>query len=114
MKCIKVILSREVANFLDSLPKAATTKIGGIIRRVSLGESNADIFKKLSGSPIWEFRAKHAGIAYRIFAFWDTESETLIFTTHGIVKKTQKTPPREIARAERLMKEYFEKKKKLN
>lgn len=114
MKHIKVILSKEVVSFLDSLPKAAATKIAGIIRRVSLGESNAEIFKKLSGSPIWEFRAQHAGIAYRIFAFWDTEAEALILTTHGMVKKTQKTPPREIARAERVMKEYFDKKKKLN
>ncbi|MCI7269074.1 MAG: type II toxin-antitoxin system RelE/ParE family toxin, partial [Prevotella sp.] len=28
--------------------------------------------------------------------FWDTEEETLVIATHGIVKKTQKTPLKEI------------------
>ncbi len=29
-------------------------------------------------------------------AFWDTEEETLVIATHGIVKKTQKTPLRKL------------------
>ena len=28
--------------------------------------------------------------------FWDTENDTLVVTTHGIIKKTQKTPSKEI------------------
>ena len=28
--------------------------------------------------------------------FWDTEEETLAIATHGIVKKTQKTPLRKL------------------
>lgn len=40
-------------------------------------------------------------------AFWDTEEETLVIATHGIVKKTQKTPLKEIAKAEEIRKEYF-------
>lgn len=32
--------------------------------------------------------------------------------THGIVKKTQKTPPKEIAKAEEIKKKYFELKEK--
>lgn len=27
-----------------------------------------------------------------IFAFWDTQTDTLVIATHGIIKKTQKTP----------------------
>lgn len=42
----------------------------------------------------------------------DTETETLIIATHGIVKKTQKTPPKEIAKAEGIRKQYFEQKHK--
>ena len=45
-------------------------------------------------------------------AFWDTEEETLVIATHGIVKKTQKTPLKEIAKAEEIRKEYFNNKKK--
>ena len=45
-------------------------------------------------------------------AFWDTEEETLVIATHGIVKKTQKTPLKEISKAEEIRKEYFNNKNK--
>ena len=45
-------------------------------------------------------------------AFLDAEEETLVIATHGIVKKTQKTPLKEIAKAEEIRKEYFNNKKK--
>lgn len=76
--------------------------------RIAGGERNSEIFKKLENSKIWEFRASISGMAYRLFAFWDTEAETLVVATHGIVKKTQKTPKKEIAKAEAIMKRYFE------
>lgn len=71
-----------------------------------------ELFKKLESSEIWEFRTLFNGTCYRLFAFWDTEIEALIVATHGIVKKTQKTPKREIEKAEKLMKEYFNGKNK--
>ena len=45
-----------------------------------------------------------------IFVFWDKEEEVLIVATHDIIKKTQKTPPKEIAKAEDLRNEYFKNK----
>lgn len=66
-----------------------------------------ELFKKLKGSDIWEFRTKYSGSIYRIFALWDTENDTLVVTTHGIIKKTQKTPSKEIKRAEDIRIEYF-------
>jgi len=50
--------------------------------------------------------------AYRLFSFWDKteESETLVIATHGILKKTQKTPAKEIKKAEGIRKQYFENK----
>ena len=48
-------------------------------------------------------------IYYNIFK---VEEETLVIATHGIVKKTQKTPLKEIAKAEEIRKEYFNNKKK--
>ncbi len=51
-------------------------------------------------------------MAYRLFAFWDTDTDTLVVATHGIIKKTQKTPQKEIAKAEAIMRKYFEYKKK--
>lgn len=48
--------------------------------------------------------------AYRLFAFWDKDKDTLVVATHGVIKKTQKTPSKEIAKAEVVMKQYFENK----
>lgn len=77
------------------------------------GEINNELFKKLENSDgSWDFRTKYSGIAYRLFPFWDTETETLVIATHGIIKKTQKPPSKEIAKAERIKQIYFEKKNK--
>ena len=67
-----------------------------------------ELFKKLENSEIWEFRTLFNGNCYRLFSFWDTETETLVIATHGIVKKSQKTPPKEIIKAEEIRKKYFE------
>ena len=80
------------------------------IKRVASGERNKELFKKLENSEIWEFRTLYNKTAYRLFAFWDRDQETLVIATHGIIKKTQKTPSKEIAKAEAIRKEYFKNK----
>ncbi len=82
------------------------------IYRVQQGERNAELFKKLDDTNIWEFRTLYNKIKYRLFAFWDPQSGTMVIATHGIIKKTQKTPQKEIAKAERLRQEYFNNKEK--
>jgi len=60
---------------------------------------------------IWEFRTLYNGKHYRLFSFWDrTEKGTdaLVIATHGILKKTQKTPSKEITKAEAIRRQYFE------
>ena len=47
---------------------------------------------------------------YRLLSFFDKEARALIVTTHGFLKKTQKTPAKEIERAEAIRKEYYEQK----
>ena len=101
----------EARIFLQSLPEQAYKKILYNVDRVAGGEKNKELFKKLENSEIWEFRTLYNGVAYRLFAFWDTDTQTLVVATHGIIKKTQKTPKKEIARAEAIMKQYFELKK---
>ncbi|MDE7101494.1 MAG: type II toxin-antitoxin system RelE/ParE family toxin, partial [Bacteroidales bacterium] len=71
------------------------------------GEMDKVLFKKLGDTPIWEFRTLFNGVCYRLFSFWDTEQETLVIATHGIIKKTQKTPRTEIRKAEAIRREYF-------
>lgn len=89
-------------------PKQYLTRYN--IKRVAGGERNKELFKKLENSEIWEFRTLYNKTAYRLFAFWDKEKETLVIATHGIIKKTQKTPSKEIAKAETIRKEYFKNK----
>jgi hypothetical protein len=50
---------------------------------------------------------------YRLFAFWDktNKQNVLVLSSHGLIKKTGKTPPVEIAKAERIRQEYFKQKK---
>lgn len=107
----KIIYSEEAMEFLKSLPKKASDKIVYNISKSMLITDN-ELFKKLDGTDIWEFRTLYNGIKYRLLAFWDTESEALVIATHGFVKKTQKTPAKEIAKAEAIRKEYFNEKKK--
>ena len=108
MYIFRLALLEEAKKFLQSLPPQAYKKILYNIDRVAGGERNKELFKKLENSEIWEFRTLYNGIAYRLFAFWDTDMNTLVVATHGIITKTQKTPKKEIARAEAIMKQYFE------
>ena len=105
----EVVYSEEVINFLNSLPEKAKAKI---MFNITKARYNMDskLFKKLTGTDIWEFRTLYGGLQYRILAFWDTTTNTMVLTTHGFVKKTQKTPQKEIDRAIEIRKEYFENK----
>ena len=106
----RLVLTDEAQNFIESLPEAVSYKIYYNIKRVVGGERNKELFKKLENSEIWEFRTLYNKTAYRLFAFWDKDKETLVIATHGIIKKTQKTPSKEIAKAEAIRKEYFKNK----
>ena len=101
----------ETKDFLSKLPAQVYKKILYNIHRVAGGEMNTELFKKLENSDIWEFRTLYEKTAYRLFAFWDTRNDTIVVATHGIIKKTQKTPAKEIAKAERVRDRYFRDKK---
>lgn len=109
----QLLLFEAARNFLKDLPLDVRNKIYYNIRKVQGGVRDNELFKKLENSEIWEFRTLYKGKAYRLFSFWDKESETLIVATHGLVKKTQKTPLKEIARAEEMRRQYFEKKNRI-
>lgn len=99
---------------IESLPQPVADKIYYNIYRVAKGERNKELFKKLDNTDIWEFRTLYNRTAYRLFAFLDKDKETFVIATHGIIKKTQKTPSKEIAKAETIRKQYFEMKNKNN
>ncbi|MCD8387007.1 MAG: type II toxin-antitoxin system RelE/ParE family toxin [Bacteroidales bacterium] len=107
----KVIYSKETLDFLASITEEAKEKIAFNVDKVTHGVKDNEIFKKLDGTDdLWEFRTLYNRIKYRLLAFWDTDERALIITTHGFIKKTQKTPKKEIERAEEIKKKYYEKK----
>ena len=113
MRKLKIILMDETKDFISGLPQAAAYKIYYNMKRIAERERNSELFKKPEGSEIWEFRTLYNKTNYRIFAFWDTVNDTLVVATHGVVKKTQKTPSKEIAKAEAIRIEYFKNKSPL-
>ena len=102
----------ETIEFLETLDDKTREKIYYNIKKAQFVNDN-ELFKKLNDF-IWEFRTLYKSKAYRLFSFWDKtqENETLVIATHGILKKTQKTPPKEIKKAEEIRKQYLENKQK--
>lgn len=96
--------------FLDQIDDKAREKIIYNVRKAQLLNDN-ELFKKLNNE-IWEFRTLHKKTKYRLFAFWDKSEkiDTLVVTTHGLIKKTDKTPLADLEKADRLRRQYFEQK----
>ena len=103
----KVLYSEETIEFLKELPIKAKQKVLYNIEKCMNGYVDDELFKKLENSNIWEFRTFYNIIAYRLFSFWEININSLVIVTHGIIKKSQKTPKKEIEKAERLRLEYF-------
>jgi phage-related protein len=110
----EINLLPEAVDFLDNLDSKTKEKIYYNMKKSQFINDN-EIFKKLNDF-IWEFRTLYNNKAYRLFAFWEKieGKETLVVATHGILKKTQKTPPKEIKKAEEIRKQYLEHKSKKN
>ncbi len=110
-KKFKVVLHYEAQEFLESLDEKTRNKIYQTFDRASL-LLNPEVFKKLADTDIWEFRTLFNKKRYRVLAFWDKTQpvDTLVIATHGFVKKTQKTPQKEIDKAIIIRNKYFENK----
>lgn len=98
----------EAITFLESLPEKVRDKIAYNISK-SRYFMDKELFKKLNDD-IWEFRTIFQGFKYRLLAFWDKDTGNLVIATHGFVKKTQKTPEKELAHAEALRTRYYKEK----
>lgn len=107
-KKFNVILYKEAQEFLASLDKKTRNKIYQTFDRASL-LLEPETFKKLANTDIWEFRTLFNKKKYRVLAFWDKDKpiDTLVIATHGFIKKTQKTPQKEINKAISIREQYF-------
>ncbi|WP_151088481.1 type II toxin-antitoxin system RelE/ParE family toxin [Hymenobacter baengnokdamensis] len=109
-KPIIAVLTPEAKDFLKSLDKEIRQDFGVSIRRLQEGETVSNFKKLVNTDGIYEFSVNAPNHTYRLFAFWDTRgtTQTLIVCTHGLDKKTQKTPPQEIKKAEQLKRRHFD------
>ncbi|MDA7501712.1 type II toxin-antitoxin system RelE/ParE family toxin [Chitinophagales bacterium] len=109
-KEIEIVLLREAKEFFDNLPEKAKEKAAFSFYKTKNGYKG-EWFKKLPGTDgLFEFRIRDQGNFYRLFAFWDKSSleETLVVSTHGFKKKSNKTPKRELDHALSVRSKYFE------
>jgi phage-related protein len=108
----RVEFLEEAKEFLENLDEKTRQKIIFNIWKAR-STNDKELFKKLKDE-IWEFRTKFSKTYYRLFAFWDKtdKQDTVVISTHGLIKKTGKTPKGEIERAERLIEQYFNDKSK--
>jgi phage-related protein len=100
----------DADKFISKLDKKAARRL---FYNIDLAEQSNDpkLFKKLQ-KEIWEFRTVYGGLQIRLLAFWDKENEkeTLVFATHGFIKKVDKVPANEIEKAIKIREKYFESK----
>ena len=67
-------------------------------------------FKHLENTDgLYEIRVQVGSDIYRIFCFFDDNN--LVIVGHGFQKKSQKTPTKELEKADKIKKEYYEEKK---
>jgi phage-related protein len=113
----KVIFYRTAAgicpveDFLDSLPAKAARKVTWVLKLLEdIYIVPAEYFKKLHGTDgIWECRVTFGSNSYGVLCFF--AGNDLVVLTHGFAKKSQKTPAKEISRAEAYKKDYLERRK---
>lgn len=107
MRNFKTIFLENADDFIRSLDKKTRKKLFQTIRAAEQ-TNNPKFFKKLNAD-IWEFRVRFLNKQIRLLAFWDKRSkeDTLVIATNGFIKKSQKTPKKEILKAEQLMNQYF-------
>ena len=104
----QIEILEEAAAFLDTLDEKARDKVIYNMHKARY-TSDKELFKNLSGE-IWEFRTLYNKSYYRLFAFWDKSSknDTVVISTHGLIKKSDKIHKSEIDRAEAIRNLYFE------
>jgi len=110
----RVRFLEEATDFLDLLDEKAREKILYNIWKVR-STNDKELFAKLQDE-IWEFRTIYKKTYYRLFAFWDKtdKKDTVVISTHGLIKKIDKIPKNEIDKAKKLRMKYFKEKSSSN
>ena len=99
-------------DFFEGLPDKAKDKIDEVLFMITILERvPTKFFKSIEGiKGLFEIRIEYESNIYRIFCCFDKGHLVVLF--NGFHKKTQKTPEKELAKAEKIMIAYFNEYKK--
>ncbi len=98
---------QPVKKFLDSLSPKMRAKMLDRIRYLhEIGHMLRPPASKHLDGEIYELRAQAEGNISRVLYFFMLGDKAVL--THGFIKKTQKTPPGEVARSEKYRRQYMQ------
>ena len=99
------------SSFLKEQPEKVQNKIFKVIEAIeTLERIPSNYLKCIQGTKgLYAARIQLGNNIWRVFCFFD--NDRLVILLNGFVKKTQKTPNREIKKAQELMFNYYESKK---
>ena len=94
-------------DFFDLLYEKVKNKIDEVLFMITIIERiPTKFFKSIEGvKGLFEIRIEFESNIYRIFCCFDKGSLVVLF--NGFQKKARRTPSKEIAKAEKIMQEYF-------
>ena len=101
-------------DFFETLTEKVRAKIDEVLFMITILERvPTKFFKSIEGiKGLFEVRVEYEGNIYRIFCCFDKGNLVVLF--NGFQKKTQKTPNKELDKAEKIMIEYFIEQKNKN
>lgn len=107
-----VVYKTYFDDFFKSQPQKVKDKIVKVLDIIEQVERIPTTYLKyIEGTNgLFEVRVQLGNNIFRIFCFFDGNKFVVLLT--GFQKKTQKTPRAEIKRAEKLMEEYYEDKRR--
>ena len=97
-----------VREYIDSLETQDESRLIARLNKIAKNgppRNNPDQFKPLEDG-IFEIKSFQA----RLFCFYDKNRRHSLVITHGVKKKTQKLPKKEIERAKELRNAYYQEK----
>lgn len=106
-----VVFEDHFQRFRKTLGREALKKLYHVLTLIMLLEKVPKKFlKAIEGRKgLYEIRSEYGGETYRVFCCFDEGNLVILF--NGFQNKTQRTPQKQLDKAEELMKKYFEQKK---
>jgi phage-related protein len=97
-------------DFFETLDSEVKNKFNWTLKLLATVERvPAKYFKHIEDSTgLYEIRVEFGGNIFRVFSFFDKGQ--LVILINGFQKKSQQTPKKEIKKAEKLKKQYFDEK----